>query len=99
MFYLVAPVHYYHMVLCLPLLYFAAEPPSWSRTVGLSWLLVTGALGYLLYFGWSPLRDLWLFKGHGLGFANTLGMTWFICLTTLHMLGHASRAAATPPTR
>jgi hypothetical protein len=81
------------MALCLPLLYFAAEQASWSRTVGLAWLLLTGSLGYLLYFGWQPLHAIWLFRGHGLTFANTLYMTCFITLTTLHMIAHAARVA------
>jgi hypothetical protein len=93
MFYVVAPVHYYAMVLALPLLYWAAEPPSWSRTVGLGWLLLTGALGYLLYFGWSPLHGLPLFEGNGLGFTNTLYMSSFIMLTTLHLIAHSVRRA------
>jgi hypothetical protein len=93
MFFLVAPVYYYAMVLCLPLLYFVAEPPSWSRTLGLAWLLLTGSLGYLLYFGWQPLRSIWLFRGYGLTFANTLAMTCFITLTTLHMIAHATGVA------
>jgi hypothetical protein len=93
MFYAVAPVHYYAMVLCLPLLYWVAEPASWSRTVGLAWLLLTGALGYLLYYGWTPLHRVPLFEGYGLGFANTLVMTWFITLGTLHMIGHAAGKA------
>jgi hypothetical protein len=93
MFVLVSPVYYYLMVLCLPMLYFAAEPPSWSRTLGLVWLLVTGALGYLLYYGWQPLHAFGPLQGHGLGFTTTLTMTSFVGLTVLHMLGHAARAA------
>jgi hypothetical protein len=93
MFFLVAPVHYYSMVLCLPLLYFVAEPESWSRTLGIAWLLLTGSLGYLLYFGWQPLHPIWLFRGHGLTFANTLTMTCFITLTALHVIAHAARVA------
>jgi hypothetical protein len=93
MFFLVAPVHYYSMVLCLPLLYFVAEQASWSRTLGIAWLLLTGSLGYLLYFGWQPLHAIWLFRGHGLTFANTLTMTCFMMLTTLHMIAHSARVA------
>jgi hypothetical protein len=93
MYYLLAPVYYYAMVLCLPLLYFVAEPASWSRTLGIAWLLLTGSLGYLLYYGWQPLHSIWLFRGHGLGFTTTLYMTWFIGLTTLHMIAHSAHGA------
>ncbi len=93
MFFMVAPVHYYAMVLCLPLVYFVAEPVGWSRTLGIAWLLLTGSAGYLLYYGWRPLAPFWLFKGYGLGFMNTFYMTCFITVTTLHLVAHASRAA------
>jgi hypothetical protein len=93
MFFSVAPIHYYSMVLCLPLLYIATEQASWSRTLGVAWLLLTGSLGYLLYFGWQPLHAVWLFRGYGLTFPNTLYMTCFISMTTLHMVAHAARVA------
>ena len=93
MFFSVAPVHYYAMVLCLPLLYLVAEPAGWSRTLGIAWLLLTGSLGYLLYYGWQPLHSVWLFRGYGLGFPNTFYMTCFITLTALHMIAHAASAA------
>jgi hypothetical protein len=93
MFFAVAPVHYYAMVLCLPLLYFVAEPAGWSRTLGIAWLLITGSAGYLLYYGWRPLGSFWLFKGYGQTFATTLYSTCFITLTTLHMVAHAARSA------
>jgi hypothetical protein len=93
MFVLVAPVYYYLMVLCLPLLYFATQPAGLSRTVGLVWLLLTGALGYLLYYGWSPLHAFGPCRGYGLTFTTTLVMTGFVGLTVLHMIGHAAYAA------
>jgi hypothetical protein len=94
MFFAVAPVHYYAMVLCLPLLYFAAQPPSWSRTVGIAWILLTGALGYLLYYGWPPGRGDGWFPGYGQSFTTTLDMTIFLTLTTLHMIVHSVGYAA-----
>jgi hypothetical protein len=102
MFVLVSPVYYYLMVLCLPMLYFVAQPTGWSRTLGLVWPLLTGALGYLLYYGWQPLRAIGLFQGHGMAFATTLYMACFVGLTVLHMLAHAARQGysqgrATPP--
>jgi hypothetical protein len=93
MFFSVAPVGYYSMVLCLPLLYFIAQPASWSRTLGIVWLLLTGALGYLLYYGWQPLHTFWLFAGYGQSFATTFYMAWFITLTALHMVAHAAGVA------
>ena len=81
------------MVLALPLLYFAMQPPSASRSLGLAWPLLTGALGYLLYFGWQPLRGFPLCRGYGITFTTTLYMTAFVAITVLHMIGHAAHTA------
>lgn len=48
-FFLVAPTYYYYIMLVMPLLFFAGRLPRPECTAGLTWLLTSSSIAYLIY--------------------------------------------------
>jgi hypothetical protein len=94
MFFMVAASYYYFLVLCVPLLFFVRSVEQPSRAIGLCWMLLTGAAGYLFFNGWEPLREHWLiFRGWKQYFQTYYFMSWMLCVTALYMVALAAARA------
>jgi hypothetical protein len=93
-FFGVSVTYYYYFVLCVPLLFFAAKLERPARALGLSFMFVTGAAGYVLFSGWAPLAEvLPIFHGWHQEFPTYYYMSWLVGLTSLSMIGIAAASA------
>ncbi len=80
LFALAAPAHGDLLVLVAPMLFYLERPDVPQRALGASYVLLTGAAGYLLALCCTR-------------FATTYGLTWALCLSVLHMLALATARA------
>jgi hypothetical protein len=52
--------YYYYLILCVPLVFFAADLGKPQHALGAAFMFVTGLAGYGLFSGWQSLRDSWV---------------------------------------
>jgi hypothetical protein len=52
--------YYYYLILCVPLVFFAADLGKPQRALGAAFMFVTGLTGYGLFSGWQSLRNVWV---------------------------------------
>jgi hypothetical protein len=52
--------YYYYLILCVPLVFFAADLGKPHHALGAAFMFVTGLAGYVLFSGWQSLRDSWV---------------------------------------
>jgi hypothetical protein len=57
-FFLVAPTYYYHVMLAVPLLFFAARLEHPAYALGLGYLFVTGIVGHYFFAQWDRTFNL-----------------------------------------
>ncbi len=58
-FFLVAPTYYYYMMLVIPMLFFCGRMNRPEGTIGISWLLVSSSIAYVIHDAMG--RELQLF--------------------------------------
>lgn len=91
LFFLVSPDYYYFLILCVPLVYYLDSEHHLHHTVGVGFMLLTGAFGYLLFSGWERMRDVSpIFHGFRQTFGTTYFLSWALELTVLHMIALAA---------
>ena len=90
-FFLVSPDYYYYLILCVPMLFYADHVGLPAGALGLGSLLLTGALGYLMFEGWPAMQGIdRMFEAHHQTFATTYYLSCGIGLTALHMFALAA---------
>jgi hypothetical protein len=99
--------YYYYLILCLPFVFFAANLTRLPNVLGVAFMFLTGAAGYLWFSGWQPLRALVLFHGWRQTFPTYFFMSCLVAVSVAQMIvlagarAHqrdmAARAARQPP--
>jgi hypothetical protein len=96
--------YYYYLILCVPLLFFAADLDKPQRALGAAFMYLTGLAGYLLFSGWQPLRDSWVpLRGWHQTFPTYFFTSCLIAVSVAQMILIAATKAralerAQPPT-
>jgi len=91
-FFLVAPTYYYHVMLIVPFLFFAAKMERPTRMAGIFMLFASGMVGHKLYALWD--------RGYALFFTMSCLLFVFVLYTMALCLLEALRTpvpGATPP--
>lgn len=95
-FFLVAPTYYYYLIVVLPLLFFSERIDEPTGVLGTALLLLGGMAGYLYFAGWPTLAPhITSLRGWHQDYPTTYYMTWWLCISALHMCWLAMREAGT----
>ena len=78
--------YYYYLILCVPLVFFAANLTRLPNVLGVAFMFLTGAAGYLWFAGWQPLRALVLFHGWRQTFPTYFFMSCLVAVSVVQMI-------------
>jgi hypothetical protein len=78
--------YYYYLILCVPLVYFAADLGKLQNALGAALMFFTGLCGYVLFSGWEPLRSWVMFRGWHQTFPTYYFLSCLIGLTVAQMV-------------
>lgn len=78
--------YYYYLILCVPLLFFTANLTRLPNVLGVAFMFLTGAAGYLWFAGWQPLRGLVLFHGWRQTFPTYFFMSCLVAVSVVQMI-------------
>ena len=86
--------YYYYLILCVPLLFFAADLGKPQHALGAAFMFFTGLSGYVLFAGWQPLRDSWVpLRGWHQNFPTTYYLSCLITVSAAQMIVIAATKA------
>ncbi len=81
-FFMVSSMYYYYFILCVPLLFFAHRMEQAPRGLGLAYMFLTGAAGYVLFSGWPALAEhVVALRGWKQLFQTYYYMSWMLSVT------------------
>jgi hypothetical protein len=79
--------YYYYLILCVPLVFFAADLGKPQNALGAAFMFFTGVFGYVLFSGWPPLGHAWvLFRGWRQTFPTYFFLSCLIAITVAQMI-------------
>ena len=78
--------YYYYLILCVPLVFFAANLTRLPNVLGVAFMFLTGAAGYLWFAGWQPLRALVPFHGWRQTFPTYFFMSCLVAVSVVQMI-------------
>jgi hypothetical protein len=85
-FMLMQASYYYYLFLIVPMLFFAGHVRSPAHAVGVGLLLLSGAMGYLLFSGHPALSGLVMFRGWKQFFPTYYFMSWCVGVVCFYMV-------------
>jgi hypothetical protein len=78
--------YYYYLILCVPLVFFAADLGKPQHALGAAFMFFTGLCGYVLFTGWEPLRRLLPFTGWRQTFPTYYFLSCLLGITVAQMI-------------
>ena len=79
--------YYYYLILCVPLLFFAADLGKPQRALGAAFMFLTGTAGYVLFSGWRSMGDAWVpLRGWHQTFPTYYYLSCLIAVTVAQMI-------------